>query len=190
MGDPPSAHDASRLLIPVLRRREFLVAVSAALAASACGGPGGRWRALKDDEARTLAALCDVIVPADEYPSATEAGAIEFFDRWLAHGGAEELVTIRAGLAATEAIARAEHGRGVADLDVSGREALVRRIESGGVPKDAWRDVTPDAFFDVLLTRTMHAYYSDPRHGGNRDRVSWRMVGLPDPPVRGRHKEG
>ena len=32
----------------------------------------------------------------------------------------------------------------------------------------------------------MQGFYGDPRHGGNRDRVSWKMVGLPYPPLRGR----
>jgi len=178
------------IFIPILRRREFLVAVSAAMAAASCGGSAGRWRVLSDDEGRMLAALCDAIVPADDFPGATEAGAIEFFDRWMAHGGEEELPVIRAGLAAADATARAAHARAVALLEPAEIEGLLRRIEAGDVPRDLWKDVGPGAFFSLLLTRTMHAYYSDPRHGGNRDRVSWRMVGLPDPPIRGRHKEG
>jgi gluconate 2-dehydrogenase gamma chain len=32
----------------------------------------------------------------------------------------------------------------------------------------------------------MQGFYGDPRHGGNRDRVSWKMLGVPYPPVRGR----
>jgi gluconate 2-dehydrogenase gamma chain len=186
----PEPDPAPVPFIPILRRREFLIAVPAAVAAASCAAPGSRWRTLSEDEARTLAALCDTIVPADDFPSATEAGAIEFFDRWFAHGGDEDLAVIRAGLSAAEATARAAAGRSVAALDEPARVDLLRRIERGDVPKDAWKDVRPGAFFGVLLTRTMHAYYSDPRHGGNRDRVSWRMVGLPDPPVRGRYKEG
>jgi hypothetical protein len=32
----------------------------------------------------------------------------------------------------------------------------------------------------------MAAYYGDPRHGGNRDYASWRMLRVPVAPVRGR----
>jgi gluconate 2-dehydrogenase gamma chain len=182
--------DASRTpFIPILRRREFLVAVPAAVAAAACGA-GGRWRTLTDDEGRALAALCDTIVPADDFPSATEAGALEFFDRWFAHGGDDDLAVVRPGLASVDATARATHGQGVAALDGVARADLLRRIERGDVAANVWTVVSPAAFFAVLLARTMHAYYSDPRHGGNRDRASWRMVGLADPPVRGRHKAG
>ena len=44
------------------------------------------------------------------------------------------------------------------------------------------------AFFDLILTHTRQGFYGDPRHGGNRNMASWKMVGLPFPPVRGRER--
>ena len=41
-------------------------------------------------------------------------------------------------------------------------------------------------FFDLVRAHTMQGYYGTPRHGGNRDAVSWRMLGLDEPPLRGR----
>jgi gluconate 2-dehydrogenase gamma chain len=41
-------------------------------------------------------------------------------------------------------------------------------------------------FFDLVRSHTLEGYYGAPRHGGNRDAVSWRMLGLAEPPVRGR----
>jgi gluconate 2-dehydrogenase gamma chain len=41
-------------------------------------------------------------------------------------------------------------------------------------------------FFEMLRQHTMEGYYGSPRHGGNRDAVSWRMLGLDEPPLRGR----
>jgi gluconate 2-dehydrogenase gamma chain len=46
------------------------------------------------------------------------------------------------------------------------------------------RDSKP--FFDLVRNHTMQGYYGSPRHGGNRDAISWRMLGLDEPPVRGR----
>jgi len=40
-----------------------------------------------------------------------------------------------------------------------------------------------------LRDHTMMGFYGDPRHGGNKDRVSWKMLGVPDPPIRGRLHE-
>jgi gluconate 2-dehydrogenase gamma chain len=42
------------------------------------------------------------------------------------------------------------------------------------------------AFFDLIRQHTMEGYYGSPRHGGNRDAVSWRMLKLDQPPLRGR----
>ena len=41
-------------------------------------------------------------------------------------------------------------------------------------------------FFELVREHTMEGYYGSPRHGGNRDAVSWRMLGLDEPPLRGR----
>ena len=37
-----------------------------------------------------------------------------------------------------------------------------------------------------MRNHTLEGYYGSPRHGGNRDAVSWRMLGLAEPPLRGR----
>jgi gluconate 2-dehydrogenase gamma chain len=34
----------------------------------------------------------------------------------------------------------------------------------------------------------MQGFYGDPRHGGNRAGVGWKVVGLRYPPIRGRLK--
>jgi gluconate 2-dehydrogenase gamma chain len=41
-------------------------------------------------------------------------------------------------------------------------------------------------FFDLVRRHTLQGFYGSPRHGGNRDAVSWRMLGLDEPPLRGR----
>ena len=41
-------------------------------------------------------------------------------------------------------------------------------------------------FFNLVRAHTLQGYYGSPRHGGNRDAVSWRMLGLDEPPLRGR----
>ena len=41
-------------------------------------------------------------------------------------------------------------------------------------------------FFEMVRNHTLEGYYGSPRHGGNRDEVSWKMLGLDDPPLLGR----
>src|SRR5512135_2359203 len=73
---------------PVFNRREILIGGAAATAASAallsgCYSAGSAWLVFTDEQARTLAALCDQIIPADDWPSASQAGVLTFIDRQL-----------------------------------------------------------------------------------------------------------
>lgn len=180
----------ARFSIP---RRSFLKATAAAatVSAAACGkGPGPAWRVLTEEEAHTLAAVCDRIIPADEDPGATWAGALTFIDRQLATNLKAHRELYAKGLSALERMARKQHGRPFSELPPEAQDALLTLVETGTAPKETWTGVDPREFFDRVVEHTMVSFYGDPRHGGNRDRVSWRMLGMPDPPVRGRLKEG
>jgi gluconate 2-dehydrogenase gamma chain len=152
----------------------------AAASAVACGRPTSRWRVLTEDEARTLAAACDQIVPRDQDPGASDAGVVNFIDRQLATRRKKDVGLWRTGLAGLDAAARRGHGARFADLSGAAQAAVLQAVE---------RDEASAAFFRRLRDFTMMGYYGDPRHGGNKDRVSWKMLGVPDPPVRGRLHE-
>lgn len=34
-------------------------------------------------------------------------------------------------------------------------------------------------FFDQVLTNTMEGFFANPIYGGNKDMVSWKMIGFP-----------
>ncbi|MFN8096393.1 MAG: gluconate 2-dehydrogenase subunit 3 family protein [Vicinamibacteria bacterium] len=174
-----------------VNRRGFLKtgAVAAAATAVACGEPGSRFRVLTDAEAATLAAACDRIVPPDEDPGASQAGVVVFVDRQLATRQKKELGFWREGLRGLDGAARRAHGKGFAELSEVEQVALLTRTEEGAGEKADWGDVSPAEFFRALRWFTMMGFYGDPRHGGNRDRVAWRMIGVPDLPVRGRLHE-
>jgi len=172
-------------------RRVFLKVGATAVAASAagCGAAPGRWRVLTEAEAVTLAALCDRIIPPDQDPGASEAGVVTFIDRQLAAHQEERRELYQLGLRALDATARRRHGQSFADLGSDARVTLLRDVEKGAVEAADWVGVEPAEFFGVVVDHTMMGFYGDPRHGGNRGRVSWKMLGLPDPPVRGRLHE-
>lgn len=172
-------------------RRGFLRtgAVAAAATAAACGGSGTRWRALADAEAATLAAACDLIVPPDQDPGAAQAGVVRFIDRQLATRQKGDLGFWQRGIRGLDASARRGQGKAFAQLDEQAQAAVLREVEAGrGEPSD-WSGVAPGEFFERLRWYTMMGFYGDPRHGGNEDRIAWRMLGVPDPPIRGRLHE-
>jgi len=172
-------------------RRGFLKtgAVAAAATAVACADSGTRWRVLTAGEAATLAAACDRIIPPDEDPGASQAGVVVFVDRQLATREKKQLGFWRAGIRGLEAAAHRAHGKGFAELGEAEQDALLRAAESGAGETADWGEAAPAEFFRALRSFTMMGFYGDPRHGGNKDRVAWRMIGVPDPPIRGRLHE-
>src|SRR5271165_4727135 len=93
-----------------LSRRKFLQAAMVAAAAVgsgvACAGGRSPWRFLSLDEARTLAAICDQIIPPDEQPGAAWAGAVNYVDRQLCGPLRHLRNSYRQGIAAVDTSSR------------------------------------------------------------------------------------
>jgi gluconate 2-dehydrogenase gamma chain len=163
-----------------IRRRRFLAGAPAAIAgasALACGRSGSGWRFFTPDEARLVAAICDHIIPPDGDPGASWAEVPIFIDRQLMRFHKPHQKAWREGLAGVEQISREQYGRRFIELDSAGQLAVLQGVE---------RTPASRPFFDLMVSHTMQGFYGPPRHGGNREAVSWRMLGLPVPPVRGR----
>ncbi len=159
-------------------RRQFVAAGAAGGAALAIGcnsSTRGNWEFLTVDEARTLAAICDQIIPADDFPSASQAGVLDYIDRQLIRHYREHQEAYRRGLEHVEALSRSRFGRDLASLSTQQQLAIVSALEQ-----------QEPQFFALLRNHTMEGYYGSPRHGGNRDAASWKMLGLPEPPLLGR----
>jgi len=173
-----------------LSRRKFLQAALAAAAGAgtglACKGARSPWWFLTVDEARTLAAICDRIIPPDENPGAAWAGAVNYVDRQLC-GPLRHLRSVyRQGIVAVDQSSWMLYGATFAGLEETRQIALLSMMEQGRAPSEAWKKVSSQEFFALLVDHTMQSFYGDPRHGGNREGASWRMLGTPYPPIRGR----
>lgn len=177
-----------------LNRRTFLQAAIAATAAAgtgvACSRAENPWRFLTLDEARTLAAISDQLIPPDQDPGASRAGVVNYIDRQLC-GPYEDLQSIyRRGLAGVDQSSRSLHGKAFADLEGNLQIDLLHQFEDRKAPGPIWKQISSAEFFALVLDHTMQGYYGDPRHGGNREGVSWKMLNLPYPPIRGRLSKG
>jgi gluconate 2-dehydrogenase gamma chain len=173
-----------------LNRRAFLQAALAAAAAGAgvaCSTRNGTpWRFLTVDEARTLAAISDQIIPPDQDPGAGWAGVVNYMDRQLCGPFRNLQQTYRHGIAGVDQSSRLIHGKAFADLDAQQQTDVLHRLEDGQAPGAIWKQASSSEFLAYLVDHTMQGYYGDPRHGGNREGASWKMLGLPYPPIRGR----
>jgi gluconate 2-dehydrogenase gamma chain len=140
-------------------RRTFLgsAAVAASGVAAGCGGAKSSFRFFTEREARVLDAILTIVIPSDDTPGAREAAVIHYIDRQLTGKFREHRKSYR------DALARLD--------DAVDEKTLV---------------ASHKAFFDLVVTHAMQGFYGNPRHGGNREFASWRMLGIPPVPVRGR----
>ena len=162
----------------LLTRRQFVAAGalgSAALAAGCHRGQRDAWQFLTEEQAQTLQAICDQIIPADEFPSASQAGVLNYIDSQLMRAYRRHRDVYRRGLEQAQTLSRKRFGQDLAALTPAQQFDLVSALES-----------QEGKFFSLVRNHTMEGYYGSPRHGGNRDAVSWRMLGLSEPPPLGR----
>lgn len=151
---------------------------------------------LTEAEADFLAAAVDRILPKDEWPSASEAGVVDFIDLQLATGWGEGIGQYLQGpmregtpqqgyqLTLTPAelfrlgIAAAREQVNFTTLNDADKDAFLRRCENGEVRLGP---VPGKTFFEELRQLTLEGFYADPAYNGNRGAVAWRMIGFPGP---------
>jgi gluconate 2-dehydrogenase gamma chain len=156
-------------------------------------------------EAAFLSAVADTMIPADELsPSGTDCGVVVFIDRQLAgsFGGGAKLYRsgpfrkgkpehgyqlpltprefVGVGITATNDWVRKVHGKDFHRLAPKEREDALKALEAG---KAALGTFDGREFFDALLTLVMEGFLADPIHGGNRNKVAWKMIGYPGLPA-------
>jgi gluconate 2-dehydrogenase gamma chain len=176
-----------------LNRREFICLAAATAAASgtiSCSNPTSPWRFFSLNQARTLAALCDQIIPPDKDPGAQWASVVNYIDIQLCGAYRDLQPLYRDGLAQLDRISARLYGHDFATLPVDSQLTLLKSIEQGSASTGPAMAANLQSFFHVVLDHTMQGFYGDPRHGGNRERASWKMLSLPYPPLRGQQRYG
>ena len=161
--------------------------------------------ALSATEAAFLSAAADTMIPADELsPSGTDCGVVIYIDRQLAgaHGSGAKMyrsgpfrrgkpeqgyqlaLTPRqyfaTGIAAANEWTRKTYGKEFDRLAPPDRATALNAMDHG---KAQFENFSAHAFFVRLHALVMEGFFSDPMYGGNRNKVSWKMVGFPGLPA-------
>ncbi len=175
-----------------LDRRTFLktgmAGFGSILLMPSCMRPQGPYQFFTSEEAACLMALCEQVIPADEWGGgAAEAGVIHYIDRQLVAVFHYHQVIYQRGIAATQATSLEESGKRFQALDFSKQNALLSRLERGELPGSLWQGVDQAEFFNLVIDHTMQGFYGSPRHGGNRNYMSYRMMDIDYPLVVGRN---
>jgi hypothetical protein len=125
---------------------------------------------------RTLRAVLDRLIPADDYPGAWEAGVGDYIARQLEGDSKHLLASYRLGLDAIDAEAVTAHGQHFADLYPARQTTLLSNLERG-VTGVTWI-IPAIGFMTTLIQQAAEGYYAEPAQGGNRGARSWQMMGF------------
>jgi gluconate 2-dehydrogenase subunit 3-like protein len=119
----------------------------------------------------TLEAATGRIIPADHDPGASEAGVIDYIENSLAGYEAEHAPLYVQGIQELDKLAAEQCGLAAfVSLQPEQQDQILALLEKRRSP-----------FFSLLIEHTMQGFYGDPRHGGNRNRVGWKVIGFPGP---------
>lgn len=141
--------------------------LAAGRAAAEQAASGATWATINEQEAATLAAVADQIIPPDDLPGAAEIGVVHFIDQALAGFMSGAAGALREGLADLERRAQAafpDQG-GFAGLPFDEQSAVLREVET-----------TP--FFGQMIFLTHCGMFAMPAWGGNRDGGGWALLGF------------
>ncbi|MCL9666977.1 gluconate 2-dehydrogenase subunit 3 family protein [Rosenbergiella epipactidis] len=153
------------------------------------------------EEAIEIDAIVSQLIPSDEYScNGKEAGCTVFIDRQLAgsygnasrnymqapfqagtsaQGDQSPLVPrerYRLGIAALNQYCLNKYQQKFSALNSEIRDEVLTALENN---KIQLANIDSKMFFDQVLTNTMEGFFADPIYGGNKDMVSWKMIGFP-----------
>jgi gluconate 2-dehydrogenase gamma chain len=159
------------------------------------------WQFFSADEAAAVEAIVARLIPADDLSvSGKDAGCAVFIDRQLAgeygtfsrlymegpfaegtptQGDQSPLVPrerYRLGLAGLAAYCQKTFQKAFTALSPEDQDKVLTGVEKGAIALDG---IDSKLFFQQVLGNTMEGFFADPVYGGNRDMVSWKMIGFP-----------
>jgi hypothetical protein len=127
--------------------------------------PGGPWPLTLSPHARlTTAALCDLIIPADDVsPAASAVGVVEFIDEWISAPYPQQRAdreTVLAGLEWLGAEAQKRFGKEFASLDDRQKGAIADDICSPARARPEFARAAK--FFSKFRDLTAGGFYTTP----------------------------
>lgn len=175
-------------------RRDFLLVGSGGLVSGvwlvSCSSEkkAPAWLFFTPEEGAAVESIADQLIPPDQDPGGKWAGVANYIDRQLAGFYRRFQGRYRSGLANLDKTAATLFGTNFVDLSADRQVDLLKTLESGTAPEGIWNEEPSSSFFNLVLDHCMQGFYGPPRHGGNRDFVGFKVVGLDYPQILGRSK--
>ena len=177
-----------------MNRREFIGISGAGIAGigilSHCTNPESvsPWRFFTIKEAAVTDAICEQIIPADQDPGARQANVVNFIDRQLVKYYKRHQDFYRKALAGVIETSNLEFGKDFDLLTSQEQYKIMEMLESGSARGETWKALSSVDFFRLICDHTMQGFYGSPKHGGNKNYVSYKMLGIDSPIIIGQNR--
>jgi gluconate 2-dehydrogenase gamma chain len=145
-------------------------------------------RELSADETSLLGAIVEQIVPTDEWPGGQDAGVVNFIKTQLDGPYRRYREDYRTGLAAITSTCMTRYQKKFEQLSWDQQTSFLKEMESGSLNDGPWKNKFASRFFELVRTHSLQGFYGSPRHGGNKDYISYKMMGLDEFQVIGQNR--
>ena len=124
---------------------------------------------LTPEQGAEVEAMTAQIIPTDSTPGAREARVVQFIDR--------ALVTFEKGRQST-------YTQGLKDLRTKTKELFPGTSLFSALSSDqqiqVLKAIEETPFFNLVRTHTITGFFASPAHGGNYNKVGWKLVSFDD----------
>ena len=173
-------------------RRRFILLAAAGTGSICllprCSGKDSAWRFFTDAEASLIDAIADQIIPGDEWPGGKDSGVTNFIDKQLIGPYKRFQSVYRKGIAAIQESCQTLHNINFEELTWDEQTAFLENMEAGKMKEPVWSGGFDREFFGLIRDHSMQAYYGSPIHGGNRHKISYKMMRLDYPVIIGQNR--
>lgn len=176
-----------------LTRRRF-IALSVLGAGGMCllsrctNSPLARWRFLTEQESKLLDALTEQMIPTDEWPGGRDAGVTNFIDKQLKGPYTRYQEIYRKGLLSIQKTCNAKFQKRFEELPWKEQTQFLKTMEAGKMEGGNWENGFDRQFFRLIRDHSLQGFYGSPRHGGNKNNISYKMMKLDYPVIIGQNR--
>ena len=179
-------------LTKLTRRRFITLSVLGAggmyLLSRCANPPLSPWRFITAQESNLLDALAEQIIPTDEYPGGRDAGVTNFIDMQLSGPYTRFQETYRKGLHAIQETCKDKYKKRFEELPFKEQTLFLESMEAGKMEGIQWENGFDRHLFRLIRDHAMQGFYGSPRHGGNKNNVSYKMMRLDYPAIIGQNR--
>ena len=130
-----------------------------------------------DTEVKTIVALCNQIIPADEdFGGATDAEVVYYIDRQLSSFFKHDSSLYRQSILKLQSFCLEKFNKPFSDLDSDKQISLMQMMEKNKLDIVKWKNSS--SFFNKIRLHTMQGFYGSPIHGGNKNFLSFDFLNI------------